>query len=303
MNRTLAIIGVVVIALGIVLVNSLFVVTQTQQALVLRLGEARRQIQEPGLNLKVPFIEDAVYYERRALDVDPPKQQVILSDQKRLDVDMYARYRIVQPLLFYQAVRTERDARARLSSIINSTMRRVLGSATLFDVLSERRVGIMSDIRSNVNEAASRLGIELIEVRVRRADFPEAVRDTTYNRMKSEREREAREFRAQGFEQAQKIRADAEKQRVIIVAEAQKQAETLRGQGDGDAIKIYADAFGKDPEFFAFYRSMQAYRTAITEDGSTTMVLSPDSDFFRFFNSASGTRTPSTPQAGARPTE
>lgn len=298
MNRTLAIIGVVVILLGIVAVNSMFIVSQTQQALVLRLGEPRRQIQDPGLQLKIPFIEDAVFYERRALDVDPPKQQVILSDQKRLDVDSYARYRIVDPLLFFQAVRTEREARARLSAIINSSLRRVLGSQTLFDILSEKRVGIMANIRSEVNGPAQRLGIEIIEVRLRRADYPDETRENIYNRMKSEREREAKEFRAQGFEQAQKIRADADKQRIVIVAEAQKQAETLRGQGDGEAIKIYADAFGKDPSFFSFYRSMQAYRTAITDSDTTTMVLSPDSDFFRYFNSMTGQPGSETPPAG-----
>lgn len=298
MNRTLAVIGVAVILLGFVAVNSLFVVSQTQQALVLRFGEYRRQIQDPGLYFKVPFIEDTVYYERRALDVDPPKQQVILSDQKRLDVDSYARYRITDPLLFFQAVRTERDARARLSAIINSSLRRVLGSQTLFNILSEKRVGIMADIRAEVNGPAQRLGIDIIEVRLRRADYPDATRENIYNRMKSEREREAREFRAQGFEQAQKIRADADKQRVVIVAESQKQAETLRGEGDADAIKIYADAFGKDPEFFAFYRSMQAYRTAITDSDTTTMVLSPNSDFFRYFNSFDG-----IPRPGTQPTE
>lgn len=296
MNRTLAILGVAVIAIGFVALNSLFVVSQTQQALVIQLGEPRRVIQEPGLNVKIPFIQDAVYLERRALDVDPPKQQVILSDQKRLDVDSYARYRIVDPLLFFQAVRTEREARARLSSIINSSLRRVLGNQTLFNVLSDKRVGIMTDIRQEVNGPAERLGIEIIEVRIRRADYPDATRENIYNRMKSEREREAREFRAQGFEQAQKIRADADKQRTIIVAEAQKQAETLRGQGDGEAIKVYADAFGKDVQFFSFYRSMQAYRSAITE--SDTMVLSPQSDFFRYFGSMSG-----RPYPEARPSE
>ncbi|EDP65680.1 HflC [alpha proteobacterium BAL199] len=288
MNRTLAILGVIVIVLGFIAVNGLFVVSQTQQVLVVRFGEPRRQIQDPGLNVKIPFIEDAVYYERRALDVDPPKQQVILSDQKRLDVDSYARYRIIDPLQFFRAVRTEREARARLSAIINSSLRRVLGNQTLFNVLSDKRVGIMADMKAEVNGSAERLGIEIIEVRIRRADYPDATRENIYNRMKSEREREAKEFRAQGFEQAQKIRADADKQRVVIVAESQKQAETLRGKGDGEAIKIYADAFGKDPEFFSFYRSMQAYRTAITDSETTTMVLSPNSDFFRYFNSMSG---------------
>lgn len=292
MNRTLAIIGVAVIVLGFIASNALFVVSQTQQVLVLQLGEPRRQIQKPGLNVKIPFIENTVYYERRALDVDPPKQQVILSDQKRLDVDSYARYRIVDPLQFFRAVRTEREARARLSAIINSSLRRVLGNQTLFNVLSDKRVGIMADMKAEVNGSAERLGIEIIEVRIRRADYPDATRENIYNRMKSEREREAKEFRAQGYEQAQKIRADADKQRVVIVAESQKQAETLRGKGDGEAIKIYADAFGKDPEFFSFYRSMQAYRTAITDSDTTTMVLSPNSDFFRYFNSMSGVSRP-----------
>ena len=289
MNRLLAIIGIVVVAGGILVSQSLFVVDETQQALVLQFGEPRREIREPGLNVKIPFIQNTVYYERRALDVDPPRQQVILADQKRLDVDSYARYRIVDPLLFFQALRTEREAASRLSVIINSSMRRVLGNQTLFDILSEKRAGIMTDIRREVNDSAQRFGTELIEVRIRRADYPDATRQNIFDRMSSEREREAREFRAQGSEQAQKIRADADKQRTVIVAEAQKQAETLRGEGDADAIKIYADAFGRDPEFFAFYRSMQAYRRAVGEGGSeTTMVLSPNSDFFQFFNSMTG---------------
>lgn len=287
MNRTLAILGVIVVVTGVVVANALFVVDQTQQALVLRFGEPLRDIQQPGLNIKVPVIDEAVFYEKRTLDVDPPTQQVILSDQKRLDVDSYARYRIVKPLLFFQAVRTEREARSRLSVIINSSLRRVLGNQTLFDVLSEKRAGIMANIKTEVNDSAQRLGVEIIEVRIRRADYPDATRENIYNRMKSEREREAKEFRAQGFEQAQKIRADADKQRVVIVAEAKKQAETLRGEGDGEAIKIYADAFGQDPEFFSFYRSMQAYREAIAQ-GDTTMVMSPNSDFFKYFNRMQG---------------
>jgi membrane protease subunit HflC len=240
--------------------------------------------------MKIPFIQNTVYYEARALDVDPPRQQVILADQKRLDVDSYARYKIINPLQFFRAVRTEREASSRLSVVINSSLRRVLGNATLFDILSDKRAGIMTDIRSEVNAtAAERFGVEIIEVRIRRADYPDATRQNIFDRMSSEREREAREFRAQGNEQAQKIRADADKQRTIIVAEAQKQAETLRGEGDGLAIKIYADAFGQDPEFFAFYRSMQAYRKVVGEgDGDTTMVLSPNSDFFQYFNSMSG---------------
>ena len=261
MNRTLAIIGAVVLIGGVILSNSYFIVDQTKQTLVLRFGEPVREILEPGLQFKIPFIEETVFYERRALDVDPPRQQVILSDQKRLDVDSYARYTITDPLEFFRSVRTEREAASRLSNIINSSLRRVLGNQTLLQVL--------------------------IEVRIRRADYPDATRENVYNRMISEREREAAQFRAEGSEQAQKIRADADKQRTIVIAEAKKQAETLRGEGDGQAIKIYADAFGQDPDFFAFYRSMQAYRTALSA-GDTTLVLNPDSDFFRFFNSMGG---------------
>ncbi|NQW09322.1 MAG: protease modulator HflC [Alphaproteobacteria bacterium] len=292
MSRTLAIIGVLVILGGIAASQALFVVDQTKQALVLRFGEVRRTVKDPGLNVKIPFIENTVYYEKRALDVDAPSEEMILSDQKRLVVDSYARYRIIEPLAFFKAVRTERAAASRLSVIITSSLRRVLGNQTLFDVLSEKRAVIMANIKREVNDEAQRFGIEIIEVRIRRADYPSAIRENIYNRMKSEREREAREFRAQGNEQAQKIRADADKQRVVLVAEAQKQAETLRGEGDSQAIKIYADAFGKDPEFFAFYRSMQAYRNALG-GGDTTMVLSPSSDFFEFFNSMEG--SPSVP--------
>lgn len=291
MNRTLAILGGIVVVAGIVLSQSFFIVDETEQALVVRFGQPVREIREPGLYFKIPVAENTTYYERRALDVDPPRQQVILSDQKRLDVDSYARYKIVDPLQFFRAVRTEREASSRLSVVINSSLRQVLGNQTLIEVLSDKRAGIMTDIRAEVNESAKRFGMELIEVRIRRADYPDATRQNIFDRMTSEREREAREFRAQGNEQAQKIRADADKQRTIIVAEAQKEAETLRGEGDGRAIKIYADAFGRDPEFFDFYRTMQAYRTVMGDqnsNGDTTMVLSPNGDFFKYFNSMSG---------------
>ena len=287
MNRTLAIIGAVVVVAGIIISSGVFIVDQTQQAIVLQLGDPKRVIQEPGLKFKIPLIDDAVYYDNRALDVDPPSQEVILSDQKRLVVDSYARYKIVDPLTFFQAVRTERNADGQLNRIINSSLRRILGKQPLADVLSDKRDRIMIDIKGEVNQSAQRFGMEIIEVRIRRADYPDATRNNIYGRMKSEREREAREFRGQGREQAQKIRADADKQKVVIVAEAKKQAQILRGQGDGEAIKIYADAFGKDPEFFAFYRSMEAYKKAIA-GGDTTMVLSPDSDFFQYFNSMGG---------------
>ena len=290
MSRSLAVIGVIVIIAGAIFFGATFTVLQTQQALVLRLGEPRRVIKEPGLKFKTPFIENVEYFERRILDLDPPQQQVILADQKRLNVDSYARFRITDPLLFFKRVRNESGARSRLGTIINSTIRQFLGNETLLSILSNKRIGIMTAIREQVNaQAQKELGIDVVEVRLRRADYPEETSQTIYDRMKSEREREAREFRAEGFEEAQKIRADAEKQKVVIVAEAKKNAETLRGKGDADAIKIYAYAFGQDPDFFAFYRSMQAYRNAMSS-GDTTMVLSPNSDFFRYFKDMGGAK-------------
>ena len=287
MNRSLLISGIVIVVGALVLFSSMFIVHQTQQALVLQFGDPKRQITNPGLEFKIPFIQDVVFFERRVLDIDPPRQQVLLASQKRLDVDSYARFRIIDPLEFYKTVRNERGARAQLSGIITSTLRRVLGNETLKEILSNKRVAIMADIRQQVNAAVDRFGIEIIEVRLRRADYPKETSNNIYDRMKSEREQEAREFRAQGAEQAQQIRADADKQRTILVAEAKQKSETLRGEGDGLAIKIYADAFGQDPEFYGFYRSMLAYRKAMT-DSDTTLVLSPDSDFFRYFKDIGG---------------
>jgi membrane protease subunit HflC len=291
MNKILAVVGVIVIAIGIVASSALFIVQQTQQAIVLRLGKPQNTVQNPGLNFKVPFIEEVVFYEKRVLDLDPPTERVILADQKRLDVDSYARFRIIDPLLFYQTTRLVSGVPGKLSPIINSSLRRVLGNHTLLDILSSKRATIMVDIQKAVNDAVKRFGMEIVEVRVRRADYPDETRSNIENRMKSEREREAKEFRAEGFELAEGIRADADKQKVVILAEAQKEAETLRGKGDGLAIQIYADAFGQDPDFFAFYRSMQAYRKALSSS-DTTMVLSPNSDFFRFFNNIDGIREP-----------
>ncbi len=286
------VLGAIALVFAMVVGNTLFIVEQTQQTIVTRFGEPLRTIKEPGLNIKMPFVDEVVFYEKRVLDLDPPAQRVILADQKRLDVDSYARFKITDPLLFFQTVRNTSGANARLSPIITSSLRRVLGNETLLGVLSDKRVGIMANIRNEVNSAVDRLGMEIVEVRLRRADYPDETRQNIENRMKSERERESREFRAQGFEQAEKIKADADRQRVVIVAEAQKTSETLRGEGDAQAIKIYADAFGQDPEFFAFYRSMQAYRQSLAND--TTMVLSPSSDFFRFFGNMGGVGRPST---------
>lgn len=286
LTRNIGIIAVILIVLG--LISSVFTVNQRQQALVLQFGEPKRIIQEPGLAFKVPFIQDVMYYEKRVLSLIPQDaEEVILADQKRLQVDAYARYRIMDPLLFFQTVRNEIGARARLESIIDSSVRRVLGGETLGSILTGEREGINGSIRDEVENSVTSLGIEIIDVRLRRADYPEATSQNIFNRMKSEREREAREFRATGEEEAQKIRADAEKTRTVILAEARKESQDLRGQGDSQAIRIYADSFGQDEEFFSFYRSMEAYQKSIGE-GPTSMVLSPDSSFFRFFKDKDG---------------
>ena len=268
--------------------SSFFTVNQTQQALVLQFGEPKRIIQEPGLAFKLPFIQDAIFYESRVLSLIPQDaEEVILADQKRIQIDAYARYRIEDPLLFFQTVRNELGARARLESIIDSSVRRVLGNETLASILTGERENINGSIRDEVNASVDSLGIEIIDVRLRRADYPESTSQNIFNRMKSEREREAKEFRATGDEEAQKIRADAEKTRTVIVAEAKREAQEVRGQGDSNAIRIYAGSFGQDPEFFSFYRSMEAYRKSIGESG-TSMVLSPNSSFFRYFKDKDG---------------
>ena len=284
------ILALVVVALILAAVSgSLFTVNQTQQALVLQFGEPKRTIQEPGLAFKLPFIQDVTYYEKRVLSLIPQDaEEVILADQKRLQVDAYARYRIEDPLLFYQTVRNERGARGRLEAIIDSSVRRALGRETLASILTGQRNDITRSIGEEVNASVASLGIKIIDVRLRRADYPTATSQNIFNRMKSEREREAKEFRATGEEEAQKIRADAEKTRTVILSEAQRESQQIRGAGDSQAIQIYADSFGQDADFFAFYRSMEAYRKSMNNNG-TSLVLSPDSSFFRFFKDKDGT--------------
>ena len=284
------ILSLVVVALILAAVSgSLFTVNQTQQALVLQFGEPKRTIQEPGLAFKLPFIQDVTYYEKRVLSLIPQDaEEVILADQKRLQVDAYARYRIEDPLLFYQTVRNERGARGRLEAIIDSSVRRALGRETLASILTGQRNDITRSIGEEVNASVASLGIKIIDVRLRRADYPTATSQNIFNRMKSEREREAKEFRATGEEEAQKIRADAEKTRTVILSEAQRESQEIRGAGDSQAIQIYADSFGQDADFFAFYRSMEAYRRSMNNNG-TSLVLSPDSSFFRFFKDKDGT--------------
>ena len=274
--------GIVVIVVGILLFDSMYTIHQTKQVLVLQLGKFIKKIDQPGLHFKMPFLQNVMTYERRVLEVDPPKEQVILSDQKRLDVDAYLRYRISDPLKFFESVRDERVAASRLGNVVNSTLRRVLGSVTLLTVLSEERAKVMSDIRSAVNTVAAPLGIEIVDVRIRRADLPEQAAQAVFARMRSEREQEARAARAQGFEVGQRIRAGADREKTVLLAEAEKESEFARGAGDKQSIRISAEAFGIDPEFYGFYRSMQAYRKAFQGD-DTTMVLSPESEFFRYF--------------------
>ena len=282
MNR--ALILAVVAVIGVVVASStLFTVHQTQQVLITQFGQPIRVIREPGLQVKLPFIQSVIAFDRRLLDFDAPGEEVILGDQRRLIVDSFTRYRITDPLLYFQTVgATEAGIRARLNSIVQSSLRRVLGNEPLLSVLSTDRTRIMGTIRSQVNEEARRFGIEVTDVRIRRADLPDENTQAILNRMQSERERVAREARAEGAEVAAQVRARADRERTVLIAEAQASADILRGQGENDAIRIFADAFQRDPQFFHFWRSMQAYREAFGE-GDTRLLLSPDSEFFRFF--------------------
>ncbi len=259
-----------------------FTVSETQQALVVQFGNPKRTIQDAGLHFKIPFIQQVIYLDKRILNLDPAAQEIIASDQKRLVVDAIARFRIIDPLLTFQTSQNETGARQRLRTIVISNLRQVLGEQAFENLLSGERAQLMLDIRDSVNANAQSLGIEMVDVRLRHVDLPPANSQAIYQRMQSEREREAREARAKGREQAVRIRAQAERERTVLLAVAERESSILRGEGDGRAVKIFADAFNIDKEFFEFYRSMQAYqRTMSSED--TTLVLSPDSEFFKFF--------------------
>lgn len=265
-----------------VLGNSIYIVHQAEQAIVLQFGEPIRVVREPGLKLKVPFIQNVVFYDMRLLNLDPPAQEIVLNDKKRLDVDSFTRYRIVNPLKFYQTVRNEEQARSKLAEIVNSSVRKILGRITLPELLSQQRTKIMHDISTAVKQDAEQIGVSVADVRIRRADLPVEVLQAINARMKTERERDAKEFRAQGKQQAQQIKAAAEKERTIIIAEAEKQAQITRGEGDETAIKIWNETAGKDLEFFEFYRSLEAYKNSLA-NGESSLVLSPDSEFFKYF--------------------
>jgi membrane protease subunit HflC len=277
----------------IALVASTFIVDQRQMALVLRFGAVRKVARDPGLYFKVPLIENVVAVDKRVLDLDLPAQEVIASDQKRLVVDAFARYRILDPLRFYQTLNSIPGANNRLASIVNSTVRSVLGDATFTAVVRTERDALMKRIASEVNAQARGLGIEIVDVKLRRVDLPEQNSQAVFQRMQTERQREATDIRAQGTQQAQGIRARADREVTVIVADANRRSEELRGAGDAEKNRILAEAFGRDPDFFAFYRSMQAYEAAL-KPGETRLLLSPNSDFFRFFGDPSG-----RPRSGA----
>tara|TARA_B100000989_G_scaffold114584_1_gene84184 strand:+ start:3270 stop:4145 length:876 start_codon:yes stop_codon:yes gene_type:complete len=271
----------------VLLLSSLFTMNERQQGLVLQFGEPKRVIKDSGLNFKIPFIQNVVRYDKRILEYNLPVEEVIAVDKKRMLIDSFARFKIIDPLEFYKTVASEQNVRNRLNANVISSLRRVVGTVTLDELLSSERSNIMDRIKIEVNSAAQRFGIEVVDVRIRRADLPEANSQAIFERMISERVREAKEFRAKGAEAAQIIRAEAEKDRTVLLAEATRKSEILRGEGESKSIAIYANAFEKDSDFYSFYRSMQAYRNVLGEEG-TTMILSPDSQFLEFFKDSRG---------------
>jgi membrane protease subunit HflC len=294
-------VGIVIAAvIGFLLYLSIFTVDPTEQALVLRfggvvapIGQPLRPVTEPGLYWKLPLIDNVEYFDKRILDLDSPPLEIIASDQKRLVVDAFGRYRIVDSLKFYQSLGSVQTADSRLSVILNSAVRRVLGEASFIQLVRDERAELMSRITEQVGREAKGLGIEMIDVKIRRADLPEANSQAIYQRMQTERQRQAAEIRAQGDQASQRIRAEADRTATVIVAGANGQGEQLRGEGEAKVNTILGDAFGKDPDFFAFYRSMQAYQNGL-KSSDTRMVLSPSSEFFKYFGASAG-----APQGGA----
>jgi membrane protease subunit HflC len=281
------VIAVVVAAAVIALWSSLFTVYQTQQALVVRFGKPVWVASEPGLHLKAPFIDSVIKIDRRILDLEAPPQEVIASDQKRLVVDAFARYRIMNPLQFLQTLGSQDAANSQLSILLNAGLRRVLGEATLIQVVRDERAELMSRIQKLMDQEARVYGIQVVDVRIRRADLPDANSQAVYQRMQTERQRQAAESRATGKQRAQEIRSKADREVTVLVAEAESQGQQIRGEGDAKRNQIFAEAFNKDPDFFSFYRSMQAYETGLKQN-DTRFLLKPDSSFFRFFNTPSG---------------
>lgn len=278
---------------------SAFIVHQNEQVLVLRFGEPKHVLREPGLNWKLPVVDTVDYFDKRILDLDTQPQEVTASDRKRIVVDAFARYRIIDPLLFYQSVRDERNVRTRLGPIVESALRRVLGESTFQELVRDKREDLMKRIAQQVNTEGKDYGLEVVDVRIKRADLPEQNRKSVFERMRAERKREAAEFRAQGAAEANRIQATADRDVTVIKAEATRKGEQTKGEGDGERNRIYAEAYGKDPDFFAFYRSMQAYEEGLKAK-DTRIIMSPDSDFFKYFLSP-GVRPPQPGAAAGKP--
>jgi modulator of FtsH protease HflC len=279
----------------IVAYGSLFTVYQTDQAIVVQFGEPIRVVTEPGLHFKIPFFQSVISVERRIVDLENPAQEVIAADQKRLVVDAFARYRISDALKFYQTIGAIEGANARLSTLLNSALRRVLGEATSIDIVRDKRAQLMASVRMQLEDEAKSFGIAVVDVRIRRADLPEQNSQAVYQRMQTERQRQAAEFRAQGSQRSQEIRAKADRDVTVLIAEAQSKGEQTRGEGDAERNRIYAQAYGQDPDFFTFYRSMQAYEAGL-RSSDTRMVLKPDSDFFRYFGDPMGKTKEAAPK-------
>ena len=283
--------GTILVLLVIAVVvaySTLFTVYQTRQALVVRLGEPIREITQPGLNVKYPLIDTVINIDKRILDIESPAQEVIASDYKRLVVDAFARYKITKPLLFYQTVGSVEGGNARLLTLLNSSLRRVLGEVTLMQVVRDQREELMAKVRTQVEVEAQAFGINVVDVRIRRADLPEQNSQAIYQRMQTERQQEAAQFRAEGSRRSQEIRAKADRDVTVLVADATSTAERVRGEGDAERNRIFAEAYGKDAaDFFTFYRAMQAYEQGL-QKGDTRLLLRPDTEFFRFFSDPSG---------------
>ena len=276
-----------IVVLTVLAYNSLFFVEQRVQSLVLQFGEPIRVIKEPGLNFKIPLAQNIVKFDKRILLFDNSAEEIIAADKKRLIVDAFVRYKIIDPLKFYQTVRFEAALNNRLGSVVNNSLRAVLGKVPLEAVISDRRELLMQEVSELVADRATQFGISIEEVRIKKADLPSENSEAIYRRMQTERQQEAAQIRAIGNEKARFITAESEKQKTVLLAEAQRDSDILRGEGDAQKNKILGKAFNQDPDFFAFYRAMQAYSKALTE-GDTTMVLSPKSDFFEFFGNAEG---------------
>ena len=299
------IVGLLVLFVAVIVgYSSLFTVSETQQVLVVRLGEPIRVVTSPGLNFKAPFIDTVISIDKRILDLENPSQEVIASDQKRLVVDAFARYRISNALRFYQSIGSIQAANIQLTTLLNAALRRVLGEVTFINVVRDEREVLMTRIRDQLDREADGYGIEVVDVRIRRADLPEQNSQAVYQRMQTERQREAAEFRAQGGQKAQEIRSRADREATVIIADANSTAEQVRGAGDGERNRLFAEAYGQDADFFAFYRSMTAYENGLRSN-DTRFLLRPDSDFFKFFSNSSGkppvAAAPAAAAAAAKP--